>query len=312
MPDLSIVIPLYNEEPCVAPLVASLDRFLEGYEGTAEVILVDDGSSDGTRDRVRAAITGRPGYRLVELRANRGQTLAMVAGLESARGDIIVTMDGDLQNDPADIPLLLEKIHQGHDLVTGWRRDRKDRTLTRKIPSRVANWIIGKVTGVKVHDYGCSLKAYRSELVRHLNLYSDMHRFLPALCWRAGARVTEVPVRHHARTLGSSKYGLNRIFKVVADLLVIKLIVSFSDRPMHYFGALSLLFLTLAVVVTGFWGYNLAVGWQEGMVIFPAVAMLLFCCAVYFLFIGLLADMVIRVGGRDPSDLAEAALAEVY
>jgi len=311
VPEISIIIPLFNEELCVAPLIQALDELMESYEREVEVILVDDGSTDQTRGVAQDLIRERPAYRLVVLRANRGQTPAMAAGLNLARGRFIVFMDGDLQNDPRDIPMLIEKLEEGYDLVSGWRRDRKDRTVTRKIPSRVANWIIGRVTGVRVHDYGCSLKAYRAAIVKDLNLYSDMHRFLPALCWGSGARVTEVVVRHHPRTLGSSKYGLNRIFKVMFDLIVIKLIVSFSDRPAHYFGLLSLFFLGLACVTAALWGYNLVEGWAEGAIILPAVAVLFFCSFLYFLFMGLLADMIVRVAPRDPSDVASLGAMEI-
>jgi len=312
VPEVSIVIPLYNEVACVGPLIGALDRLMAGFDRSTEVILVDDGSTDGTAEEAQECICSRPAYRLVMLRANCGQTQAMAAGLELARGEFIVFMDGDLQNDPADIPMLLEKIDSGYDLVSGWRRDRKDRALSRKIPSKAANWLIGLVTGVRVHDYGCSLKAYRASLIKGQNLYSDMHRFLPALCSRGGARITEVVVRHHPRTLGSSKYGLNRVFKVAADLTVIKMIVSFADRPLHYFGMLSLLFLILTAVTSGFWAWNLMEDWYEGTIILPSIIILLFCCFLFFLFMGLLADLIVRVGPRERTDLSTQGVMEVH
>ena len=307
MPEVSIVIPVFNEEPCIRPLAGVLDEFLSEFDRPAEIIFVDDGSTDGSQDLLAQVIAEQPGWRLVTLRANKGQTVAMAAGLHVARGRIVVFMDADLQNDPRDIPRLVNRIDEGFDLVSGWRRDRKDRTLSRKIPSRIANWIIGRVTGVRVHDYGCTLKAYRASLVKPLHLYSDMHRFLPALCSRAGARITEIVVAHHPRRLGSSKYGLNRIFKVAADLVVIKMIVDFSDRPMHYFGISSAFFLMLSGVALGVWIWNLAEGWREGSIILPAVIVLFFCAFLYFLFLGLLADLAVRLGPDDPSGLTIAA-----
>ena len=311
LPQVSIVIPVYNEEACLPSLVETLDRFRAGFDRTTEVILVNDGSVDGSQAVMEALVADRPGYRICVLRTNVGQTPAMAAGLELARGEVIVFMDADLQNDPADIPRLLETLDQGYDLVSGWRKNRQDRAFTRKLPSRVANMIIGWVTHVHVHDYGCTLKAYRARIVKPLHLYSDMHRFLPALCSRSGARITEIVVDHHPRTLGTSKYGLDRIFKVVMDLAVIKMIVTFSDRPMHYFGLVSLMFLGFTGVTTGIWGWNIAAGWREGTVILPTLVVLFFSSFLYFLFMGLLADLVIRVGRRDPSEVARAAVREV-
>jgi len=311
VPQVSIVIPVFNEEACLPLLFATLDAFLADFDRTTEVVLVDDGSTDRSLEIMEAEVRGRPTYKVCALRANTGQTPAMAAGLAEARGEVIVFMDADLQNDPKDIPRLLAKLEEGYDLVSGWRKNRQDRAFTRKLPSRIANSIIGFVTGVRVHDYGCTLKAYRAAVVKPLNLYSDMHRFLPALCSSIGARVTEIVVDHHPRTLGQSKYGLDRIFKVVADLVVIKMILTFADRPMHYFGLLSLLFLILTAGCGGLWAWNLAERWGEGTVILPAVLVLFFCCFLYFLFMGLLADLVVRVGGREHSELARAAVTEV-
>lgn len=311
MPQVSIVIPVYNEEPCLPLLFQTLDGFLETFDRSTEVILVDDGSTDRSLEIMEREVATRPTFKVCALRANTGQTPAMAAGLAEAQGDVIVFMDADLQNDPKDIPRLLEKLDEGYDLVSGWRKNRQDRAFTRKLPSRIANTIIGFVTGVRVHDYGCTLKAYRAAVVKPLNLYSDMHRFLPALCSSTGAKVTEMVVDHHPRTLGQSKYGLDRIFKVVADLVVIKMILTFADRPMHYFGLVSLLFLTLTLGCAGLWAWNLAENWGEGTVILPAVLVLFFCCFLYFLFMGLLADLVVRVGRREHSELARAAVTEV-
>ncbi len=298
-PEVSIVIPVFNEEESLPPLFATLDSFLRRFDKRTEVILVDDGSRDGTPVVLAEQVAMRPGFRMLRLRANRGQTAAMAAGLEAARGHTIVFMDADLQNDPDDIPRLVAKLDEGFDLVSGWRRNRQDAAFTRNFPSRVANRLIGWVTGVKVHDYGCSLKAYRSAVVKPLPLYSDMHRFLPALCTRLGARVTELPVQHHPRRLGKSKYGLNRIFKVLADLTVIKMIVAFADRPMHYFGLISLLFLTLTGVSFSLWMTNLSEGWKDDTIIIPALIFLFFSSFLYCVSLGLLADLILRARGQE-------------
>ncbi len=310
-PEVSIVIPVYNEEECLPLLVDTLKEFLSGFTRSCEVILVDDGSTDRTRALMEELVTPLPHWKVALLRANVGQTPAMAAGLEMARGEVIVFMDADLQNDPKDIPRLLEKLDEGYDLVSGWRKNRQDRAFTRKLPSKIANRIIGWVTDVRVHDYGCTLKAYRSSIVKPLRLYSDMHRFLPALCSSCGARATEIVVAHHPRTLGQSKYGLNRIFKVVADLAVIKMIVTFADRPMHYFGLLSLLFLILTGMMGSLWAINIINEFREGTIILPSLIVLFFCCFLYFLFMGLLSDLVIRVGRRDPLEVARAGVEEV-
>ncbi len=311
MPKISIVIPVFNEELCLAPLFDSLDAFIADFGGAVEVLMVDDGSTDDSLRIMGEEALKRAHFRVLALRANTGQTSAMAAGLDQATGDVIVFMDADLQNDPADIPLLLAKLDGGYDLVSGWRKNRQDRAITRTLPSMMANRLIGWVTGVRIHDYGCTLKAYRASVVKPLHLYSDMHRFLPALCASAGARVTEIVVNHRPRTLGQSKYGLDRIFKVLVDLVVIKMIVTFADRPLHYFGLLSLFFLVLTAFTGSIWAWNLGVNWGAGSIILPAVIVLFFCCFLYFLFIGLLADLIVRVQGRGRSDVARAATVEV-
>jgi glycosyltransferase involved in cell wall biosynthesis len=305
-PDVSIVIPLYNEEECVPPLLAELRRFLATFDRTTEVILVDDGSSDATGAVIEKALPGLPGFSLVGLRKNSGQTAAMAAGLERALGDVIVFMDGDLQNDPADVPRLLAKLDEGYDLVSGWRRDRKDQALTRRFPSMLANALIGWTTGVKLHDYGCTLKAYSAKLLKPLQLYSDMHRFMPALLSGSGARIAEIAVSHRARLHGSSKYGLNRVLKVASDLVTIQMIVHFSNRPMHFFGVASIVFLLLSIVAAGFWAANIARNWDWSIVI-PAIIVLFFVSFLYFLFLGLLAELIHNVGRSDPADAARSA-----
>ncbi len=234
--DISIVVPIYNEAESLPSLVEAIEFAARETKLNYEIILVDDGSTDGSTQILTEIADKRQDIKGVILRRNYGQTPAMAAGFESAQGNIIITLDGDLQNDPADIPLLLAKLDEGYDLVSGWRKKRQDAALTRLLPSKIANWLIGKVTGVKLHDYGCSLKAYRSEVVADMNLYGELHRFLPALAYIEGARISEIPVRHHARRFGTSKYGLGRTIRVVMDLLTIFFMKKFLTRPMHVFG----------------------------------------------------------------------------
>ncbi|MFO1052086.1 MAG: glycosyltransferase family 2 protein [Planctomycetota bacterium] len=239
-PVLSVVVPVLNEVKNVLSLHDALSRTLAHHGESYELIFVDDGSTDGTRDVLRRLASTDPHLRVFLFRRNFGQTAAMAQGFSAARGRKVVSMDGDLQNDPADIPRLLERLDAGYDVVCGWRRHRKDAVLTRLLPSMVANQLIRWATGVPIHDTGCSLKAYRSWVVRNLNLYSDMHRFIAALGAGLGARIAEVPVRHHPRRYGSSKYGLGRIFRVVLDLVVIKMLIQFSAHPIRWFSILAL------------------------------------------------------------------------
>ncbi len=245
-PDLSIVVPIYNEEENLRPLRDAIAHALDHGPLSYEVVLVDDCSTDGSRRVMQEMLVGDPKLRVVLFRRNYGQTAAMAVGFEHAKGNIVVTMDGDLQNDPADIPRLIEELERGHDIVCGWRRDRKDQVVTRLVPSRLANLLISWVTKVPIHDTGCSLKAYRGWVVRSLNLYSDMHRFIAALAVGAGARVSELPVRHHPRRFGQSKYGLGRILKVMADLVAVKMLIQFSAHPIRWFSLLSGLMLLSA------------------------------------------------------------------
>jgi glycosyltransferase involved in cell wall biosynthesis len=238
--DISVVIPVYNEEENVRPLYGSLKKVMEGLGREYEIIFVDDGSTDGTLAVLEEIQAGDRTVVALSMRRNFGQTASFVAGFDFSRGDIIITMDGDLQNDPADIPLLLEAI-KDCDLVSGWRKNRKDPFLKRRLPSTVANWLISKVTGVKLHDYGCSLKAYRRDVVKNLRLYGEMHRFIPAVASWYGVRVKEVAVGHHPRTRGSSKYGITRTVRVLLDLVTVKFLQSFSTRPIQFFGSIGLI-----------------------------------------------------------------------
>lgn len=236
-PALSIVVPVYNEVDNVALLHESIAGAVRDLGRPAEIILVNDGSTDGTEQALDGLAASDRRVTVVHLRRNFGQSAAMAAGFDRARGDIVVAMDADLQNDPADIPTLLARLDEGYDVVSGWRRERQDPWLTRRLPSNVANWLISWMTGVHLHDYGCSLKAYRRDVLEDIHLYGDMHRFIPALAHWAGGTVAEVPVAHHPRRFGKSKYGLGRILRVLLDLVTVKFLLSYSTKPIQVFGA---------------------------------------------------------------------------
>ncbi len=304
-PHLSVVVPLFNEEESVRPLVAAVRDALD-RSGAWELLLVDDGSSDATAARVRELAREDPRVRLIRLARNYGQTPAMQAGFDNARGNVVVSMDGDLQNDPRDIPRLVAELEKGYDLVAGYRLKRQDKLITRKVPSWFANRLIRWITGVDIRDNGCSLKAYRRELVSRLHLYSEMHRFIPAVAAAtAGARITQLPVRHHARRFGSSKYGLSRIAKVLADLLVIKMIRSFRTRPLKMFAIGAVIAALIGVVfasatmvsVTALLLFDIRLG-DAGSFVIPSAALLWFGLAFYLGMLGLIAEVVLR-GDRD-------------
>lgn len=234
--DLSVVVPIYFEEESIRPLYAAITAALDPTGLQYEVICVDDGSGDTSFQILKELATDDPRLRVIRFRRNFGQTAAMAAGFEAARGAVIVPMDGDLQNDPADIPLLLAKISEGYDVVSGWRKDRQDTFINRKLPSMIANGLISRFTDVHLHDYGCTLKAYRREVLEGIGLYGEMHRFVPALASRIGAKVAELPVRHHPRLHGTSKYGISRTVRVVLDLLTVKFLLSYATKPIQLFG----------------------------------------------------------------------------
>jgi glycosyltransferase involved in cell wall biosynthesis len=239
-PHLSVIAPLYNEEDNVDPLYEALTDALDPTGMDYEMVLVDDGSKDSTLAKAIQIAQNDPRVKVVKFRRNCGQTAAMAAGIEYAAGDVLVTMDGDLQNDPLDIPMFLQTIDSGYDIVVGWRFQRQDKLITRKIPSKIANWLIAKVTKVPIKDNGCSLKAYRASVIKQIPLYSEMHRFIPAMASIAAPRIAEVKARHHARRFGTSKYGLSRIYKVLLDMLVIKTLASFASSPLLWFGMLAI------------------------------------------------------------------------
>src|SRR4028119_1003701 len=294
-PEVSVVVPIYNEVESLPHLIEAIASTLTQEQLNYELICVDDGSQDGSAALLKELALTTPNLRAILLRRNYGQTAAMAAGFNFARGYAIVTLDGDLQNDPADIPMLLAKLEEGYDLVSGWRKNRQDAALTRLLPSKIANWLIALITDVRLHDYGCSLKAYRSELVADMNLYGELHRFLPALAFIEGARITEIPVRHHPRRFGHSKYGLDRTFRVIMDLLTISFMKKFLTRPMHVFGLLGLSSMTLGTVLGIYLSFlKLAFGQSIGNRPLLILAVVLLLTGVQLFCFGLLAEVMMR------------------
>lgn len=293
--ELSVVIPLYNEEENVEKLHEKLREVLSNLEISHEIIYIDDGSLDGTL-RILEEIQKRdPNVVVLSFRRNFGQTAAFAAGFDFARGDIVITMDGDLQNDPADIPKLLEAIKDA-DLVSGWRKNRKDPFFSRRLPSIIANWLIGKVTGVKIHDYGCSLKAYRREVVKNLRLYGEMHRFIPALASWYGVKIKEIEVTHHPRYSGKSKYGIGRTIKVLLDLVTVKFLHSFSTKPIQFFGPIGVFFMFLGATIVL---YLMFLKFSKGVSIGGRPLLLggffSILIGLNFIGMGLLGEMIVRV-----------------
>jgi len=297
-PEVSVFLPVFNEEPNLRPLHAKLCEALASLGRSAEIIYVDDGSSDGSLKVLREIAQNDSRVRVVALRRNYGQTAAMAAGIDAARGEVLIPMDADMQNDPADIVRLLDRIDEGYDVVSGWRKNRQDKLITRKIPSMMANRLISWIGGVPLHDYGCSLKAYRRESLQDVQLYGEMHRFIPIYASWSGARVTELPVEHHARTMGKSKYGLSRTIKVVFDLMTIKFMASYQTKPLYLFGWAGLLtfFISLLSAILAFlmkyahWPHH-ADFVQTPL---PVVATVMLVLGVQFFLMGLLAEMLVR------------------
>ena len=294
-PDISVFLPVFNEEPNLLPLHAKLDDALRRLGRSAEIVYVDDGSTDGSLGILRKIADLDPRVRVVALRRNYGQTAAMAAGIDAARGKVLIPMDADLQNDPADIGRLLDKLDEGYDVVSGWRKNRKDKMVTRKIPSMMANRLISWIGGVPLHDYGCSLKAYRRESLQDVRLYGEMHRFIPIYAAWAGARVTEIPVEHHARTMGKSKYGLSRTIKVVFDLMTIKFMASYQTKPIYVFGSFGMLAFVISLL-TGLYAVFLKIIHRADFVQtpLPVLCIVMFAVGVQFLLMGLLAEMLVR------------------
>jgi glycosyltransferase involved in cell wall biosynthesis len=295
-PRLSVIVPLYNEQESIRPLYAAIVQALGDVGCTFEMVFVDDGSRDDTAEIARQIARFDSRLRLVKFRRNYGQTPAMAAGIEHARGEILVTMDGDLQNDPADIKLLLEQIEAGYDIVVGWRHHRQDHLITRKIPSRIANVLIGKVTGVPIRDNGCSLKAFRAELIKSIPLYSEMHRFIPAMASIAGPRVAQIRVRHHARRYGQSKYGLSRIYKVLLDLMVIKTVTTFASRPLRWFALLSVPLFLIAFAMLGHTFITLVTDRSQLSLPLAGTGIIFLASATILLCSGALAELIYSRG----------------
>ena len=294
-PDLSVVIPLYNEEANVAPLLDELLAALGALGRSFEVICVDDGSRDGTFRELSRYAEREARLRVIRFRRNFGQTAAMSAGIEAACGAVIVPMDGDLQNDPADIGRLLAELDRGHDVVSGWRKNRKDKEWGRKLPSRIANRMISSISGVRLHDYGCSLKAYRREVLQGVKLYGEMHRFIPIYASWQGARVTEMVVNHRERRAGVSKYGLGRTLKVVLDLMVVKFLASYATKPIYVFGGFGFVSWLLAGLATALAIYFKVSGQKDFVETpLPLLAAMLTLVGVLSLLMGLLAELIIR------------------
>jgi len=294
-PYVSIVIPCFNEEESIDELVDEVASVLDKNGIDGEIVLVDDGSTDRSWEKIVARAQREPRLKAVRFRRNFGQTAAMVAGMDYSSGEIIIPMDADLQNDPSAVPDLLAKTKEGYDVVSGWRKNRRDAFVSRTLPSRIANWLISSVSGVHLHDYGCTLKAYRREVLDPVNLYGEMHRFIPIYASWTGARVTEVPVNHRARKYGTSKYGIGRTFKVVLDLLVVKFLGTYGTKPIYFFGGLGFVLCTLGVVAAiwtlyekyfhGVWAHD-----NPLVIIF----VFLFSLGVQSLFLGLLAEIGVR------------------
>lgn len=307
MNDISIAVAVYNEEESLPFLCEKLHAVMSGLGKTYEIVLVDDGSTDTSWKVVNEQARKYPNLKLVKFRRNYGQTAAMSAGINESDGAVLITLDADLQNDPADIPALLAKLDEGYDVVSGWRKDRQDAFINRKLPSMIANKLIGKLTGVHLHDYGCSLKAYRREIISDVRLYGEMHRFIPALCRWAGGTVTEMPVSHHARKYGKSKYGISRTMRVVLDLMTVKFLLSYSTRPIQVFGKIGIYFGVLAASILGVVGLEAILGatgaisvpwWGEELLIkrpFWIMTPLMFMgFSIQFIVLGLLAELTTR------------------
>lgn len=300
-PAISIVVPVFNEEESVEPLYHRIREACSSLSATCEMVFVDDGSRDRTFEILTSIHKRDPAVKVVRFRKNFGQTAAMAAGFERADGEFIVSMDGDLQNDPADIPKLLHKLQEGYDVVCGWRKDRKDKLITRRIPSVVANRLIGLVTGVPIHDNGCSLKAYRASTIKNVVLYGEMHRFIPAMSTLTGARIAEIVVNHHARRFGTSKYGIGRVWRVALDIVTIKMLSGFSSRPAVWFGLFSFPWLGLAALAL-FAALNLYYDspLNEWFVMFTVSFLFLFLAA-HLVALGMIGELFMRAADFAPS-----------
>ena len=291
--EISVVIPVYDELENLIPLHKSLAKALEGRE--YELIFVDDGSSDGSGDELGRLVDQDPDHtRAIIFRRNFGQTAAIAAGIDHSFGDVIITIDADQQNDPADIPLLMEKVKQGYDVVSGWRVDRQDK-FSRRLPSRIANWLISKVTGVALHDYGCTLKAYKREVLQGFRLYGEMHRFIPAYAGWVGAKMIEIPVQHHPRKFGKAKYGLERTIKVILDLFTVKFLLSYANNPIYLFGGAGIGLIAVSFIMLAILVYR-RIEFDEHLIRSPLLLMttILFVLGFQSILMGLIAELLAR------------------
>ncbi|MFN6962394.1 MAG: glycosyltransferase family 2 protein [Pyrinomonadaceae bacterium] len=294
-PQISLFLPVLDEEENLRPMHAKIQAALDSLGRTAEVIYVDDGSTDNSLKILKELAAEDQRVRVISLRRNYGQTAAMSAGIDAARGEILIPMDADLQNDPADIARLLEKLDEGYDVVSGWRKNRQDKLISRKIPSQIANKIISKIGDVHLHDYGCSLKAYRRDVLKDVRLYGEMHRFIPIYASWAGARVTEIPVDHHARTAGKSKYGISRTVKVIFDLITIKFMAEYHTKPLYVFGAFGMIAFIISMLA-GLWAIFLKLYYGTSFILtpLPIIAIVMLAISVQFFLMGLLAELLVR------------------
>src|SRR5688500_4657301 len=294
-PELSLFLPVLDEQENLRPMHAKIRGALDTLGKSAEVIFVDDGSTDRSLEILKEIAADDPRVRVISLRRNYGQTAAMSAGIDAAKGSILIPMDADLQNDPADIKRLLDKLDEGYDVVSGWRKNRRDKLISRKIPSQIANRVISWIGGVPLHDYGCSLKAYRRDVIQDVKLYGEMHRFIPIYAAWAGARVTEIPVDHHARTMGKSKYGISRTIKVVFDLITIKFMAEYHTKPIYVFGTFGMLAFFISII-TGVWATVLKIGYDVSFILtpLPIIAVVMLAISVQFFLMGLLAELLVR------------------
>lgn len=292
---LSIVIPVFNEQDNVFPLQKRIVEALSNIGDNYEVILVNDGSTDLTEARLHTIAEEDERFKVVNFRRNFGQTAAMMAGIEFSSGDIIVGLDGDLQNDPKDIPKLLDKLAEGYDVVSGWRSSRSDSALKRNLPSRIANWLVSAISGIHLHDYGCSLKAYKRHVIKDVKLYGEMHRFIPIYASWQGGKVAEIKVDHHPRMHGESNYGLERVGKVLLDLIVVKFLASFANKPIYVFGGFGLICM-MSGIVAGFWALYLKFFAGTSFISTPLPLLVVFACltGVLSILMGLIAEIIMR------------------
>jgi len=293
---ISVVIPIHNEEPAILPLYDRLTAVMERIQKKYEILFVDDASTDRSFDLLSNLVETDARLKVIRLRRNFGQTAALAAGFDEAQGDIIISLDGDLQHDPEDIPALLQKLNEGYDIASGWRKHRVDNAVTRKVPSRIANWLMSKASGIDLHDFGTTFKAYRAEVLKDVNLYGELHRFIPALASFYGARIAEVPIRNVPRTSGASHYGIGRTFRVLFDILTIRFLLTYFTRPMHFFGKIGLISGAIGSVILSFLAVKKLLGYEifyeHGPLMIAGTLLVL--TGVMMFSTGLLGEMMMR------------------